>query len=81
MEAPVFILLSFCGVGAIGYIPEFLSVIKNLTITEGRDASFACTVENLGGHRVAWIKSDTKVGHLVLAFSVVSNPGILIDRT
>jgi len=45
---------------ATGLAPEFLGSISNLTTSQGRDASFACSVRNLGGYRVAWIKSDTK---------------------
>jgi len=45
---------------ATGLSPEFIGSISNLTISHGRDASFACSVRNLGGYKVAWIKSDTK---------------------
>ncbi|XP_021701340.1 protein amalgam [Aedes aegypti] len=40
--------------------PEFLAPLDNLTVTQGRDVSFTCVVNNLGQYRVAWIKSDTK---------------------
>ncbi|XP_023337364.1 protein amalgam [Eurytemora carolleeae] len=54
----VAVLYSFKG--TVGLAPEFLDVISNVTISQGRDASFACSVKNLGGFKVAWIKSDTK---------------------
>ncbi|CAB4063593.1 HNT [Lepeophtheirus salmonis] len=41
-------------------MPKFIGKLENMTVSEGRDASFTCTVTNLGGHRVAWIKSDDK---------------------
>ena len=39
-------------VAATGLAPEFLGTINNLTTSKGRDASFACSVRNLGGYRV-----------------------------
>lgn len=52
------ILFSF--EGTVGQSPEFIGSIANVTISQGRDAAFACSVKNLGGFKVAWIKSDTK---------------------
>jgi len=46
--------------GTVGLAPEFIGRLSNVTISQGRDASFACSVRNLGGFKVAWIKSDTK---------------------
>ncbi|CAH1103656.1 unnamed protein product [Psylliodes chrysocephalus] len=49
--------------------PDFLYPLENLTVAQGRDATFTCVVNNLGGYRVsgdlttarvAWIKADTK---------------------
>jgi len=61
MRAPGLLVGIFClAKGATGLAPEFLGTISNLTTSQGRDASFACSVRNLGGYRVAWIKSDTK---------------------
>jgi len=34
--------------------------LKNNTVAEGKTAIFTCIVQNLGGHRVAWIKADSK---------------------
>ena len=33
-----------------------LTIISNLTISHGRDASFACSVRNLGGYKVQKFK-------------------------
>lgn len=46
--------------GAQTRSPEFIGSLENVTISQGRDATFTCTVTHLGGHRVAWIKSDSK---------------------
>ncbi|KAL7040089.1 hypothetical protein ACKWTF_000263 [Chironomus riparius] len=33
--------------------PEFLQPLDNLTVTQGRDVSFTCVVNNLGQYRVS----------------------------
>ncbi|OAD52298.1 Lachesin, partial [Eufriesea mexicana] len=43
-----------------GFEPDFVRRLENITISQGRDATFTCVVSNLGGYRVAWIKADTK---------------------
>lgn len=43
-----------------GFEPDFLYPLENVTVAQGRDATFTCVVNNLGGYRVAWIKADTK---------------------
>ncbi|XP_023159251.1 uncharacterized protein LOC111591777, partial [Ceratitis capitata] len=49
--------------------PDFVFPLENVTVAQGRDATFTCVVNNLGGHRVsgdsatarvAWIKADAK---------------------
>ena len=40
--------------------PEFIYPIDNMTVAAGREASFTCVVNNLGGHKVAWLRSDSK---------------------
>jgi len=32
--------------------PEIVNVLPNLTVAEGKDASFSCSVNNLGGYKV-----------------------------
>ena len=45
---------------ATGLSPEFLGTISNLTISQGRDASFACSVRNLGGYKVHHITNTNE---------------------
>lgn len=51
-----YILCYFIGYGQdIDEIqPEFLAPLDNLTITQGRDISFTCVVNNLGQYRVSY---------------------------
>ncbi|KAK2704391.1 lachesin-like isoform X2 [Artemia franciscana] len=56
--------------------PEFGSHMKNITVIQGREAVFTCTVRKLGQHKVAWIKADTK-GVLAIQDKVLTNFGKL----
>ncbi|KAJ9600034.1 hypothetical protein L9F63_009651, partial [Diploptera punctata] len=38
---------------ALGFEPDFLYPLENVTIAQGRDAMFTCVVNNLGGYRVS----------------------------
>ncbi|XP_071452250.1 lachesin-like [Hetaerina americana] len=46
----VFTILSIKLV-ALGYEPDFIYPLENVTIAQGRDATFTCVVNNLGGYR------------------------------
>ncbi|XP_011692202.1 PREDICTED: lachesin-like isoform X2 [Wasmannia auropunctata] len=41
-------------------LPEFLALLENHTVTQGRDVSFTCVVNHLQSYKVAWIKSDSR---------------------
>lgn len=36
-----------------GFEPDFLYPLENVTVAQGRDATFTCVVNNLGGYRVS----------------------------
>ncbi|GLH04128.1 Opioid-binding protein/cell adhesion molecule-like [Gryllus bimaculatus] len=38
--------------GPLGFEPDFLYPLENVTIAQGRDAMFTCVVNNLGGYRL-----------------------------
>ena len=38
---------------AMGRTPTFIGELQNVTVSMGREATFTCTVTNLGGHRVS----------------------------
>ncbi|KAL3289526.1 hypothetical protein HHI36_022943, partial [Cryptolaemus montrouzieri] len=40
-------------IGVSGFEPDFLYPLENVTIAQGRDATFTCVVNNLGGYRVS----------------------------
>ncbi|CAH0592374.1 unnamed protein product [Chrysodeixis includens] len=53
--------------------PEFAEPLMNLTIPIGRDATFRCLVQNLGGYRVGWVKADTKAIQAIHVHVITNN--------
>ncbi|XP_060806479.1 lachesin [Amyelois transitella] len=53
--------------------PEFAEPITNLTVPLGRDATFKCLVQNLGGYRVGWVKADTKAIQAIHVHVITNN--------
>ena len=37
----------------MGRTPKFMGHLQNVTVSLGREATFTCTVKQLGGHRVS----------------------------
>ena len=37
----------------MGRKPKFVGHLENVTVSQGREATFTCTVTHLGGHRVS----------------------------
>ncbi|KAF9823992.1 hypothetical protein SFRURICE_020258 [Spodoptera frugiperda] len=60
--------------------PEFLSPLENLTVAQGRDVHFTCTVNHLGTYKVAWIKSDTKTILAIHTHMVTLNPRLSVTH-
>ncbi|XP_031618862.1 neurotrimin-like isoform X2 [Contarinia nasturtii] len=60
--------------------PEFLAPLDNFTVTQGRDISFTCVVENLQQYRVAWIKSDSKAILAIHTLMVALNPRLSVTH-
>ncbi|KAF4532667.1 hypothetical protein B566_EDAN002902 [Ephemera danica] len=48
---------------ALGYEPDFIYPLENVTIAQGRDATFTCVVNNLGGYRVSGSGADPSAAH------------------
>ncbi|KAI8438354.1 hypothetical protein MSG28_010918 [Choristoneura fumiferana] len=53
--------------------PEFVEPITNLTVPIGRNATFRCLVQNLGGYRVGWVKADTKAIQAIHVHVITNN--------
>lgn len=41
--------------------PDFVTPLDNVTIAQGRDATFTCVVNNLGGYRVSPDSAQARV--------------------
>lgn len=50
--------------------PEFLAPLDNFTVTQGRDVSFTCVVNDLGHYRV----SDINLHNILFAFLSLALP-------
>ena len=42
-------------------MPKFIGHLQNVTVPDGRDATFTCSVTNLGGHKVLKVPSQQKI--------------------
>lgn len=66
---------------ALALEPKFLAPLDNVTIPQGRDALFTCMVKDLGGHRVAWIKADTKAILAIHDHVITNNARLIVTHT
>lgn len=54
-------------VAVSGFEPDFLYPLENVTVAQGRDATFTCVVNNLGGYRVSGELATARVCiHLII---------------
>lgn len=54
----------------MGFEPDFLYPLENVTIAQGRDAMFTCVVNNLGGYRVSGEGAAARVRAASLSLSL-----------
>ena len=60
--------------------PEFIYPIDNITVAAGREAHFTCVVNNLEGHKVAWLRSDSKAILAIHNHMVTNNPRMTVSH-
>lgn len=62
-----YIFISFflfkCDIAA-AFEPDFVFPLENVTISQGRDATFTCVVNNLGGYRVSGDSAQARVSEV-----------------
>ncbi|XP_011634751.1 lachesin-like isoform X2 [Pogonomyrmex barbatus] len=61
-------------------LPEFLALLENHTVTQGRDVSFTCVVNHLQSYKVAWIKSDSRAILAIHTHMVAHNPRLSVTH-
>uniref|UniRef100_T1JWQ7 Ig-like domain-containing protein n=2 Tax=Tetranychus urticae TaxID=32264 RepID=T1JWQ7_TETUR len=59
------------GIHGTKHHPKFIGSVENITIPIGKEATLTCNVENLGNHRVAWLRADPEVTLLTLETSII----------
>ncbi|XP_076276696.1 lachesin isoform X2 [Lasioglossum baleicum] len=60
--------------------PEFLALLENHTVIQGRNVSFTCVVNHLQSYKVAWIKSDSKAILAIHTHMVAHNPRLSVTH-
>ncbi|XP_076641036.1 lachesin [Halictus rubicundus] len=60
--------------------PEFLALLENHTVIQGRNVSFTCIVNHLQSYKVAWIKSDSKAILAIHTHMVAHNPRLSVTH-
>ncbi|GAB1861865.1 Lachesin [Camponotus japonicus] len=61
-------------------LPEFLALLENHTVTQGRDVFFTCVVNHLQSYKVAWIKSDSRAILAIHTHMVAHNPRLSVTH-
>ncbi|XP_012220074.1 lachesin-like [Linepithema humile] len=61
-------------------LPEFLALLENHTVTQGRDVSFTCVVNHLQSYKVAWIKSDSRAILAIQTHMVAHNQRLSVTH-
>ncbi|XP_071054229.1 lachesin-like isoform X1 [Onthophagus taurus] len=60
--------------------PYFTSSMHNLTVSAGREAHLTCTVDNLGRHKVAWVRAEDQTVLSVETKVVTHNSRISVTQ-
>lgn len=61
-------IINFFLFSASAFEPDFVFPLENVTIAQGRDATFTCVVNNLGGYRVS---GESALARVRIIFSVL----------
>ncbi|CAB0042827.1 unnamed protein product [Trichogramma brassicae] len=62
-------------------LPRFGKPLNNLTVSVGREAVFACIVENLGPYKVAWLRVDTQTILTISNHVITKNHRIAVTHS
>ncbi|XP_039276696.1 lachesin-like [Nilaparvata lugens] len=76
----LFLLILICPLGILAFTPTFSEPLSNLTVAVGRDATFTCMVQHLGGYRVGWVKADTKAIQAIHDHVITHNPRVSVSH-
>ncbi|KAG4079519.1 hypothetical protein HA402_005216, partial [Bradysia odoriphaga] len=65
---------------AITEDPEFTDIIENVTVAQGRNVKFGCSVKNLGTYKVAWMHFEQSAILTVHNHVITRNPRISVTH-
>ena len=60
--------------------PIFIGGVKNVTVSEGGNATLTCTLARRGSHKVAWIHLDTRAVLSVHKLVISANPRLSVSH-
>jgi len=63
-----------------GLKPRFVDEIRNLTVEVGRDATFTCSVSEIHGYRVGWVKANSKAIQAIGTHVITHNPRVSVSH-
>ncbi|XP_071523555.1 lachesin-like isoform X2 [Panulirus ornatus] len=61
--------------------PDFAAPLNNVSVPVGRDATFSCIVNDLGGYRVGWVKADTKAIQAIHKHVITHNSRVSVSHS
>ncbi|XP_023341856.1 lachesin isoform X2 [Eurytemora carolleeae] len=76
---PLLLFLVFITKGE-GMKPRFVDEIRNITVEVGRDATFTCTVSDIHGYRVGWVKANTKAIQVIGTHVITHNNRVSVSH-
>uniref|UniRef100_A0A8D9B1R7 Lachesin n=1 Tax=Cacopsylla melanoneura TaxID=428564 RepID=A0A8D9B1R7_9HEMI len=62
-------------------VPKFVNRMSNVTVTVGRDATFACSVDNISNFKIAWLRVDTQTILTIQNHVVTKNHRIVVTHS
>ncbi|XP_014234606.1 neurotrimin-like isoform X1 [Trichogramma pretiosum] len=58
--------------------PEFIGPVQNLTVAIGREATFSCSISNIGKYKVGWLRASDKMIISLHTRTVIQNERIVV---
>ncbi|XP_050698504.1 lachesin-like isoform X2 [Eriocheir sinensis] len=81
-ECFVVVILTFSLLsGVCAGQPDFAAPLNNVSVPVGRDATFSCVVNDLGGYRVGWVKADTKAIQAIHKHVITHNSRVSVSHS
>eukprot|EP00088_Acartia_fossae_P055422 TRINITY_DN64286_c0_g1_i1.p1 TRINITY_DN64286_c0_g1~~TRINITY_DN64286_c0_g1_i1.p1 ORF type:complete len:440 (-),score=54.36 TRINITY_DN64286_c0_g1_i1:68-1387(-) len=63
-----------------GMKPRFIDEMRNITVEVGRDVTFTCTVSDIHGYRIGWVKANTKAIQAIGTHVITHNTRVSVSH-